>query len=122
MARTEAFLPDRIVIHDELHHFAKVEMVGQHRPRGGGPVARDGAACGPRRLEHVQQPLLRLVDPPRIVFISRQAVEAAVFFIATTIALSNLVVDVLQMLIDPRIRRGCRRLWPACERNFRISP
>jgi len=33
-------------------------------------------------------------------------VEAAVFFIATTIALSNLVVDVLQMLIDPRIRRS----------------
>jgi peptide/nickel transport system permease protein/glutathione transport system permease protein len=33
-------------------------------------------------------------------------VEAAVFFIATTIALSNLAVDVLQMLIDPRIRRA----------------
>ena len=33
-------------------------------------------------------------------------VEAAVFFIATTIALSNLVVDVLQMMIDPRIRRS----------------
>jgi ABC-type dipeptide/oligopeptide/nickel transport system permease component len=33
-------------------------------------------------------------------------VEAAVFFIATTIALSNLAVDVLQMLIDPRIRRS----------------
>jgi peptide/nickel transport system permease protein/glutathione transport system permease protein len=33
-------------------------------------------------------------------------VEAAVFFIATTIALSNLLVDVLQMLIDPRIRRA----------------
>lgn len=32
-------------------------------------------------------------------------VEAAVFFIATTIAICNLVVDVLQMLIDPRIRR-----------------
>lgn len=33
-------------------------------------------------------------------------VEAAVFFIATTIALANLAVDVLQMLIDPRIRRA----------------
>jgi len=33
-------------------------------------------------------------------------VEAAVFFIATTIALANLLVDVLQMLIDPRIRRA----------------
>jgi len=33
-------------------------------------------------------------------------VEAAVFFIATTIALANLAVDVLQMLIDPRIRRS----------------
>jgi ABC-type dipeptide/oligopeptide/nickel transport system permease component len=33
-------------------------------------------------------------------------VEAAVFFIATAIALSNLAVDVLQMLIDPRIRQG----------------
>jgi ABC-type dipeptide/oligopeptide/nickel transport system permease component len=33
-------------------------------------------------------------------------VEAAVFFIATAIALSNLAVDVLQMLIDPRIRRA----------------
>jgi ABC-type dipeptide/oligopeptide/nickel transport system permease component len=33
-------------------------------------------------------------------------VEAAVFFIATSIALSNLAVDVLQMLIDPRIRRA----------------
>ncbi|MBV8391623.1 MAG: ABC transporter permease [Alphaproteobacteria bacterium] len=33
-------------------------------------------------------------------------VEAAVFFIATVIALSNLMVDVLQMLIDPRIRRA----------------
>ncbi len=33
-------------------------------------------------------------------------VEAAVFFIATTIALANLTVDVLQMLIDPRIRRS----------------
>jgi peptide/nickel transport system permease protein/glutathione transport system permease protein len=32
-------------------------------------------------------------------------VEAAVFFIATAIAISNLAVDVLQMLIDPRIRR-----------------
>jgi ABC-type dipeptide/oligopeptide/nickel transport system permease component len=32
-------------------------------------------------------------------------VEAAVFFIATAIALANLAVDVLQMLIDPRIRR-----------------
>jgi peptide/nickel transport system permease protein/glutathione transport system permease protein len=33
-------------------------------------------------------------------------VEAAVFVIATAIALANLVVDVLQMLIDPRIRRA----------------
>jgi ABC-type dipeptide/oligopeptide/nickel transport system permease component len=33
-------------------------------------------------------------------------VEAAVFFIATAIALANLLVDVLQMLIDPRIRRA----------------
>ena len=33
-------------------------------------------------------------------------VEAAVFLIATTIALANLLVDVLQMLIDPRIRRS----------------
>ncbi len=33
-------------------------------------------------------------------------VEASVFFIATVIALSNLVVDVLQMLIDPRIQRA----------------
>ncbi|HEY0181814.1 MAG TPA: ABC transporter permease [Rhodopila sp.] len=33
-------------------------------------------------------------------------VEASVFFIATTIALANLLVDVLQMLIDPRIRRA----------------
>jgi peptide/nickel transport system permease protein/glutathione transport system permease protein len=33
-------------------------------------------------------------------------VEAAVFFIATAIAIANLVVDVLQMLIDPRIRRA----------------
>ena len=33
-------------------------------------------------------------------------VEASVFVIATIIALSNLVVDVLQMLIDPRIRRS----------------
>ena len=33
-------------------------------------------------------------------------VEAAVFLIATVIALANLVVDVLQMLIDPRIRRA----------------
>jgi len=33
-------------------------------------------------------------------------VEAAVFFIATTIAIANLLVDVLQMLIDPRIRRA----------------
>lgn len=33
-------------------------------------------------------------------------VEAAVFLIATIIALSNLMVDVLQMLIDPRIRRA----------------
>jgi len=33
-------------------------------------------------------------------------VEAAVFFIATTIAIANLAVDVLQMLIDPRIRRA----------------
>jgi ABC-type dipeptide/oligopeptide/nickel transport system permease component len=33
-------------------------------------------------------------------------VEASVFFIAITIALSNLLVDVLQMLIDPRIRRS----------------
>jgi peptide/nickel transport system permease protein/glutathione transport system permease protein len=33
-------------------------------------------------------------------------VEASVFFIATIIALSNLVVDVLQMLIDPRIARS----------------
>jgi peptide/nickel transport system permease protein len=33
-------------------------------------------------------------------------VEAAVFFIATAIAVTNLVVDVLQMLIDPRIRRA----------------
>ncbi|MFI5012017.1 MAG: ABC transporter permease [Hyphomicrobiales bacterium] len=32
-------------------------------------------------------------------------VEAAVFFVAIAIALSNLLVDVLQMLIDPRIRR-----------------
>jgi peptide/nickel transport system permease protein/glutathione transport system permease protein len=33
-------------------------------------------------------------------------VEAAVFFIATAIALANLLVDVMQMLIDPRIRRA----------------
>ncbi len=33
-------------------------------------------------------------------------VEAAVFLIATVIALANLLVDVLQMLIDPRIRRA----------------
>jgi peptide/nickel transport system permease protein len=33
-------------------------------------------------------------------------VEAAVFFVAMSIAISNLVVDVLQMLIDPRIRRA----------------
>ena len=33
-------------------------------------------------------------------------VEASVFFIATIIALSNLAVDVLQMLIDPRIHRS----------------
>ncbi|WP_158746600.1 ABC transporter permease [Acidisphaera sp. L21] len=33
-------------------------------------------------------------------------VEASVFAIAIIIALSNLVVDVLQMLIDPRIHRG----------------
>jgi peptide/nickel transport system permease protein/glutathione transport system permease protein len=33
-------------------------------------------------------------------------VEASVFFIALAIGLSNLLVDVLQMLIDPRIRRG----------------
>ena len=33
-------------------------------------------------------------------------VEAAVFFIATAIAVANLAVDVLQMLIDPRIRRA----------------
>ncbi len=33
-------------------------------------------------------------------------VEASVFCIATIIALSNLVVDVLQMLIDPRIHRS----------------
>ena len=33
-------------------------------------------------------------------------VEAAVFFIAAAIALANLTVDVLQMLIDPRIRRA----------------
>jgi peptide/nickel transport system permease protein/glutathione transport system permease protein len=33
-------------------------------------------------------------------------VEAAVLFIATAIALANLLVDVLQMLIDPRIRRA----------------
>ena len=33
-------------------------------------------------------------------------VEAAAFFIATAIALANLTVDVLQMLIDPRIRRA----------------
>jgi ABC-type dipeptide/oligopeptide/nickel transport system permease component len=33
-------------------------------------------------------------------------VEAAVFFIATAIAISNLAVDVLQMLIDPRIRQS----------------
>ncbi len=33
-------------------------------------------------------------------------VEAAVFLIATIIALANLLVDVLQMLIDPRIRRA----------------
>lgn len=33
-------------------------------------------------------------------------VEAAVFLIAIIIALSNLLVDVLQMLIDPRIRRA----------------
>ena len=33
-------------------------------------------------------------------------VEAAVFFIATIIAVANLAVDVLQMLIDPRIRRA----------------
>jgi ABC-type dipeptide/oligopeptide/nickel transport system permease component len=32
-------------------------------------------------------------------------VEAAVFFIATVIAMSNLVVDLTQMLVDPRIRR-----------------
>lgn len=33
-------------------------------------------------------------------------VEASVFVIATVIALGNLVVDVLQMLIDPRIHRA----------------
>ena len=33
-------------------------------------------------------------------------VEAAVFFIAIAIALANLLVDVVQMLIDPRIRRS----------------
>lgn len=33
-------------------------------------------------------------------------VEASVFFVATVIALANLLVDVLQMLIDPRIRRA----------------
>jgi len=33
-------------------------------------------------------------------------VEASVFFIATMIALTNLLVDVLQMLIDPRIHRA----------------
>jgi ABC-type dipeptide/oligopeptide/nickel transport system permease component len=33
-------------------------------------------------------------------------VEAAVFLIATVIALANLLVDGLQMLIDPRIRRA----------------
>lgn len=33
-------------------------------------------------------------------------VEASVFVIATIIALSNLVVDVLQMLVDPRIGRA----------------
>ncbi len=32
-------------------------------------------------------------------------VEAAVFFVALAITLSNLLVDLLQMLIDPRIRR-----------------
>jgi len=32
-------------------------------------------------------------------------VEASVFFIAIAIAVANLMVDVLQMLIDPRIRR-----------------
>jgi len=32
-------------------------------------------------------------------------VEAAVFFVAIVIALSNLVVDLAQMLVDPRIRR-----------------
>jgi peptide/nickel transport system permease protein/glutathione transport system permease protein len=32
-------------------------------------------------------------------------VEAAVFFVAVVIALSNLVVDLAQMLVDPRIRR-----------------
>jgi len=33
-------------------------------------------------------------------------VEASVFFIATMIALANLMVDVLQMLIDPRVHRA----------------
>jgi ABC-type dipeptide/oligopeptide/nickel transport system permease component len=32
-------------------------------------------------------------------------VEAAVFFVAVVIALSNLLVDLAQMLVDPRIRR-----------------
>jgi ABC-type dipeptide/oligopeptide/nickel transport system permease component len=32
-------------------------------------------------------------------------VEAAVFFVAVVIAFSNLVVDLAQMLVDPRIRR-----------------
>jgi ABC-type dipeptide/oligopeptide/nickel transport system permease component len=32
-------------------------------------------------------------------------VEAAVFFVAIVIALSNLLVDLAQMLVDPRIRR-----------------
>jgi len=33
-------------------------------------------------------------------------VEAGVLVIATGIALTNLVVDLMQMLIDPRIRRA----------------
>ena len=67
-------------------------------------VAQEDEELDRQRLVEVKPPgqLLDLLG--RAVDV--EEVEAAVFLIATIIALSNLLVDVLQMLIDPRIRRA----------------
>ena len=116
--------------HPHRDHRADGRAVRRHRPRQG-HVARRGC-CVTHILPNAVNPVLSFLGIQigtlmagsiitetiyawpgvgRLLISSIfhrdvPVVEAAVFFIATAIALANLLVDVLQMLIDPRIRRA----------------